>query len=277
MTPTTGHYSIIQYCPDLSRLEAANIGVLLFSPKHFFLQARVASDNRRVRQFFGSKGHDWQRIESFKRGLVERIEVESEAIRTVEDLESFIAKRANHLQITPPRPMRVTDPEKELAQLFLELVGGRSLAEKQTNLRQYLGQQFAQAGISAKLRKDIQVVVPAFSKRIEIPFGYQNGRFNLIQPARFRAPEAAQVITTACRYAVEGHSLYQHPDPELGDLQLVVLGEFPVGGSESKRVVRQILTEHSVQLYTRNELDRLIDEIRRTGKDLKEACPENAT
>jgi len=30
MNPTRGYYCIIQYCPDLGRLEAANIGVLLF-------------------------------------------------------------------------------------------------------------------------------------------------------------------------------------------------------------------------------------------------------
>ena len=29
-TPTTGYYSVIQFCPDRSRLEAANVGVLLF-------------------------------------------------------------------------------------------------------------------------------------------------------------------------------------------------------------------------------------------------------
>jgi hypothetical protein len=274
MTPTTGYYSIIQYCPDPSRLEAANVGVLLFSPKHLFLKAQTARDNRRIRQFFGSEGHDWQRINSFKHGIEERIEVESQTIRTLTDLEQFIAKRANRLQFTPPRPMRVTDPEKDLNQLFRELVGGRPRSEQPTNFRKYLGKQFARAGIIRKLRTDIQVIVPAFNRRVEVPFGYQNGRFNLIQPARFRATEPAQVIPTACRYAVEGRSLFEHPDAELGELQLVVLGQFPSTSPESKRVVRQILTENNVLLYSANELDRLIDEIRRTGRDLNENSPD---
>lgn len=34
-----GYYSIIQYCPDLSRFEAANVGVLLFCPERAFLKA----------------------------------------------------------------------------------------------------------------------------------------------------------------------------------------------------------------------------------------------
>ena len=38
MKPSRGYYCIIQYCPDLGRLEAANIGVLLFCPDRGFLK-----------------------------------------------------------------------------------------------------------------------------------------------------------------------------------------------------------------------------------------------
>jgi hypothetical protein len=268
MTPATGYYSLIQYCPDPSRLEAANVGVLLFSPTHLFLKARTAPDNRRVIRFFGREGHDWRRLNSFKEGLAERIEIEGPSIRRLADLESFIARRANRLQITPPRSMRVTDPEKDLEQLFCELVGGRSASEEAGNFRKYVARQFALAGLDRKLRKDIQVVVPAFGRRVEIPFGYQQKRFNLIHPARFQATEPEAVIPTACRYAVEGRSLYEHPDAELGELQLVVLGRFPSTDGESRRVVQQIFTENNVRLYSTNEMDRLIEEIRTTGKDL---------
>ena len=67
MGTSKGYYSLVQYCPDLSRMEAANIGVLLFSPDRQFLQAKMTSDNSRIRQFFGSESNDWQRINSFKR------------------------------------------------------------------------------------------------------------------------------------------------------------------------------------------------------------------
>jgi len=40
MSLTKGYYSIIQYCPDPSRLEAVNIGVALFCPELRFLRAR---------------------------------------------------------------------------------------------------------------------------------------------------------------------------------------------------------------------------------------------
>jgi hypothetical protein len=273
MNPSTGYYSLIQYCPDPSRLEAANIGVLLFSPKHCFLKARTATGNARIRRFFGARGHDWRRINSFKQAIEERLEVEQGTIHTLEDLERFIARRANRLRITPPRSMRVSDPEKDLDELFRELIGGRPRSEQPTNFKQYVGAQFARAGLSRKIRTDIQVVVPAFSRRVEVPYGFQNGRFNLIQPARFQAADTATVIPTACRYAVEGRSLYENRDPELGDLQLIVVGQFPANATEPRRVVAQILDENKVRLYPASNLDRLIDEIRRTGKDLSGGVP----
>src|SRR5437667_3875865 len=114
MKPATGYYSLIQYCPDLSRLEAANIGVLLFCPEKLFLQARTARGNKRLCRFFGKEGHDWDRIDCFKLGIEERLEAEHGQINTLADLERFIALRANEIQITPPRPMRVEDPQQDL-------------------------------------------------------------------------------------------------------------------------------------------------------------------
>ena len=124
MKPTKGYYSLIQYCPDLSRLEAANIGVLLFCPDRLFLQARTTRDNRRIRHIFGREGHDWSQINSFKIGLEERLEVERPNIQNLDDLQRFIELRANQIQITTPRPMRVRNPDEDLAQLFQDLVGG---------------------------------------------------------------------------------------------------------------------------------------------------------
>ncbi len=45
----------------------------------------------RIIRFFGSVGHDWIRINFFKKGLEERIALEGPDIHTVEQLEKFIA------------------------------------------------------------------------------------------------------------------------------------------------------------------------------------------
>ena len=56
MTAHKGYYSVVQYCRDRSRLEAANTGVLLFCPELGYLQARTSRDNARIRRFFRSGG-----------------------------------------------------------------------------------------------------------------------------------------------------------------------------------------------------------------------------
>jgi hypothetical protein len=271
MKPSRGYYCIIQYCPDLGRLEAANIGVLLFCPDREFLRAHTSSDNARIRHFFGDHGHDWARINSFKNGIEDRLDVEKDEIKTLEALEGFIARRANLIQITPPRPMKVHDPEKDLDQLFQELVGGQPRASRGPSLKRFLDQKFAADGLDRKIKTDIRVIVPISDRQIEIPYGFQNGRFNLIQPVRFRAADPKQAKITACRYAVEGQSLYESPDPRLGQLQLVVLGQFGANQSDSRFGAERILKEHHVRLFATTELDRLVDEIRRSAKDLPEA------
>jgi hypothetical protein len=269
MKPAKGYYSLIQYCPDLSRLEAANIGVLLFCPDKLFLQARTARGNNRIQRFFGREGHDWDRIDSFKLGVEERLAEENGDIKTLEDLERFIALRANELQITPPRPVRVEDdPRKTLEDLFQELVRGQHRQQRGTSFKQFLDQKLKTPALKKKVKTDFNVVVHVLNRQIDIPYGFQNGRFNLIQPARFRGEGLSQAETTACKYAIEGRSLYDHPDKELGNLQLIIVGEFGGHPGEKKIAVERILQENRVKLYAANEVDSLVDEIKTTGKDI---------
>jgi len=266
--PTKGYYCIIQFCPDLGRLEAANIGVLLFCPSLGFLEARTSRDNSRIRHFFGDEGHDWVRINSFKQGIEERLEVEREGIRSLEALEAFIARRANLIQISPPRPMKVHDPKQDLDQLFVDLVGGQARTQRGPSFKQFLRKKFTSAGLDQKIQKDIRIKVPISERQIEIPYGFQNGRYNLIQIAGFQATNPEHAKTTACRYAVEGESLYEHPDPRLGRLQLILVGKFGSQQSDNRSGVKRILEAHHVRLYSATEVDRLVDEIKLTAKDL---------
>ena len=51
-----GYYCIIQYAPNRERAEGANVGVLLYSPEHKFIDAMLSSSNDRVCCFFGPDG-----------------------------------------------------------------------------------------------------------------------------------------------------------------------------------------------------------------------------
>jgi hypothetical protein len=269
MKPSRGYYSLIQYCPDLGRLEAANVGVILFCPERGFLKALTARSNRRIIRFFGSEGHDWGRINAFKKGIEDRLRVEQKNILTVEDFEKFIALRANLLQITQPRPMKVHEPQKDLENLFAELLDGTIGTKRHVGLRRSLGAEFAGAGVDSKIRRDIRIHVPVLEREVEIPYGFQNGRFNLIQPVRFEAADPRKAVDSACKYAIEGRELYEHTHPEFGDLQLVIVGQFRAQDQEAPSRVRRVLNDYHVKLYRTDELPELIDEIRRTGKDLQ--------
>ncbi len=271
MNPATGYYCLIQYCPDLSRLEAANIGVILYCPERRFIRAKTAHGNDRIRRFFGSQDNDWTQINAMKNSIENRLEVASHHFRSLEDLTSFISTRANEVQITPPRPMKVLEPENDLDELFEELVGGRSkqpLKYSAPPVEKALAKVFKEKGVENFIRRDVTVTVPAFHKQLTVPFGFQNGRFNLIQPVRFQQTTESRVVDVACRHAVEGHSLYTNPDENLGNLQLVVVGSFTAESSEHKDLVNSILTENKVALHSLDEVQGLISEIRTTGKKL---------
>jgi hypothetical protein len=265
---TKGYYSLIQYCPDLGRLEAANVGVLLFCPERQFLKALTTRNNSRIIRFFGSDGHDWVRINAFKNGLKDRIAIEGAGIKSLEDLQRFIDLRANLLQITPPRPMKVTEPKKDLEALFKEFMGEVTHRTSSKTLRRMVAEKLTTAGLERKIRRDIKVSVPVLQKEVEIPFGFQNGRFNLISPVRFESTNPEQSVITACKYAVEGRSLYENPDPKYGELQLVVVGKFRPKDQDSTARVKRVFQDYGVKLFRTSELPQLIDEIRTTGKDL---------
>lgn len=268
--PAKGYFSLIQYCPDLGRLEAANVGVLLFCPDRQFLKAMTTRTNGRIRRFFGSTGHDWERINSFKHGIVDRVECEAGSIATLEDLRRFIDQRANLIQITAPRPTKVTNPEADLQALFDDFLGGAKPRATAKSLRKVLGEKLNTAGLQGKIRRDLRVPVPVLGREIDVPFGYQNGRFNLLTPVRFASAHTTQAVTAAaCTCAVEGRSLYEHDDPKLGSMQLVVVGKFRPNDRESVKLVKRILDDNQVRLYRTSELPRLIDEIRTNGKDLE--------
>jgi hypothetical protein len=267
MNPVKGYYSIIQYCPDLGRVEAANVGVLLFCPESRFLKALTATRNSRIIRFFGSEGHDWKRINLFKRGLADRLENEAAGIRTLADLQQFIATRANVLQITAPNPVKVTDPEQTLLELFEEIIGEPVRKEHPKSLQRYLGEQLAAPLIAKKIVRDVTVTVKVLEKDVEVPFAFQNGRFNLIRPVPFLAQNPEQSIGTACKYAVEGQSLYEHEDPLRGEMQLFVVGQFRSNDLKTPDRVANLFHDYHVKLFRTDQLPQLIDEIRLTGKD----------
>ena len=261
-------YSLIQYCPDPARVEAANIGVLLFCPDLGFLQALTAKDNRRVQRFFGSEGQDWQQLNLFKIAFRQRIDQEQARITSVEKLQEFVDQRANLIRVTDPQPMRVGEPADDLRKLFDSLVGGQVDRETpRPRFQTVIARRFEKAQLDNKLRKDIPVSVPYLKKPITFPFGFQNGTFNLLQPVSFTAEDPDDSVRKAFQFAGEADAISSHPDPELGVMKLVVIARFRSKTDEARGSVADCLRSHDVQLVAEEQLNELVQEIKAHGKE----------
>jgi len=269
MSATKGYFSLVQYCPDIARQEAANVGVVLFCPDHHFIKAKLIKNNHRIRRFFGEEADNYQHLNAMKEALASRLKVEESSFVTLEDLQSFVATRANKVILTDPKPVKILNPFEDLEALYRELVlePSKPLSiQAALPLRKRLDQVLMRDDVRPFMRTKINVNIPALKEQIEMPYGYQNGRFHLIQPMEFTQHSEARVKNAACKTAVEGLSLFRHDDPKLGALQLVVVAEFVDTNPETPQLVRDIFREGSVQMFTPETLDDLRQEIIAHGK-----------
>ena len=269
MNSSKGYYSLIQYCPDLARLEAANIGVVLFCPELKFLQAKTSPGHDRIRRFFGSEDNDWEAIQTLKYSLEHRLEVGGGDIQTPEEFQKFVDTRGNALQLTPPRPMRVVDPVRDLNDLFDQLVGQRQrtvLVDKPTPIKRLLDETFRREKLGGFLRTKLRVAVPSTNIELEIPYGFQNGIFNLIQPVKFAATRRELIEEQASKHSVRGEMLKRENHPQFGQLDLIVVGSFSNQAETHRRMVEEILRANRVTLFTSETMPALVEKIRTTGK-----------
>jgi hypothetical protein len=261
MSAMKGYYSVIQYCPDRSRMEAANIGVLLLCPDLGFVKARTVVGNDRVAKFFGRESFDRTRIKAAKRSIERRVEVDRGSFRTPEDLVRFMDTRGNDILLTPPRPVKVEDPETDLDALFQELVGGRSRHRREEPEIPALDQAFRRPALQARVVFNPLVVVPVVGRALKVPYAFRNGVLNLVKPQRF-VSEDKRATGTAMQLAIEGDLLYTHS--EAGEQRkLIVVSAFP--DAESVRDLRarvdNVLGKYNVRVVHEDQIEEFAAEV----------------
>jgi hypothetical protein len=117
-----GYYSLIQFCPDLSRLEAINIGVLIYCPEAGRLEFLLTHSNERIRVVFGEQ--DWDFVNRARESVESHLRL---GFDTVTTLESYISSRANVIQLTPLRSLIMGEIILEIAYLYRRLVDVEAL------------------------------------------------------------------------------------------------------------------------------------------------------
>ena len=266
MNPVKGHYSIVQYCPDLARRETVNIGVVLLVPDRAFLQTRMVADNERVRHFFGITGNDAKLLRDFKKSFSARIEAERGRVTTFETFQKFIDTRGNQIQLTEPAFVKVRECQETVDQLFEQLVGGRARPQKREAFTKSLQTRFEASKVADLIETNVPISVPILERETKVPFAFQNGAFHLLQPVIFAADKEESNFNRALKYSMEGKILQDNPNDEYGQLKFNVIGRFASMSDPSIQIVRKVLEESNVRLYLDHDLSKLVDEIRRTGK-----------
>jgi len=263
MFPTPGYYSVIQYCPDLSRLEAANIGVVLFCPAAGILDAKTSHGNDRIAKFFGRGSFDQQRMNVAKRALEESLRRNIADIRSLEDFQHFVDSRANDLLLTQPRPMKVFNPQTDLSKLYDDLVGGRARREAHRPIHPQLETFFNTLAESRRAVLNYPVRIPVLGRTLTVPYAYQNGKLNLVKPHVFSSDENP-ATNAAARLAVEGDLLRKHGLPDVGEVQLIVLPAFQANPANTPRVrenVLGLLREYNIRTIKGDEIPQFMDEV----------------
>ncbi len=250
-----GFYSLVQYCPDLSRLEVANVGVVLFCAELNYLGVELTQNHSRISQMFGRGERDLKRLRVVKAGLEERLTGSGDDLKSLDSLNELAALHVNTIRMTRFMPCRVSGtPQVDLKRMYAELVESpkeSTTVSKAEALKQVLEDRFAVPEVSKRLRRGLKVRIPVLDREEEIPVVFP------------KTPAALE--DRAARYAVEGKSLYDNPDAQLGELQMLVVGDFDPSSTDSIPVARRILDSHQVRLFPRSELSDLTREIRLHG------------
>ena len=256
--PTRGYYSLIQYCPDASRLEAVNIGVVLLCPEIRFLGVRLSEGNGRVRRFFGAKTFDAEYLGDAKRALETRFEVERDRFQTLGDLTHFAETRANGLTLSLPRPIKITNPAQELVELFATLV---EETPKKPRPRSSLGRKlvtlFKRPELRDKILRDQKIMLPVIKTSLSAPYAYQNGKLNLI----ITLTGSEQTIALAQRLALEGDLLRRHDAP--AQLQFALANPTDLPSKDQIETAEKLLSDYDLPFYREDDLEELATKIAR--------------
>jgi hypothetical protein len=266
MKPMRGYYSVVQFSPDQSRLEAVNVGVVLFCPEANFIAARTAASNRRAAKLLGRGELNRAALNSAKRALERRFEVDRDHFQSLDDLQQFVDTRANVLKLTDPRPIKILEPTSDIERLFYELVGGVPHQKRTKPIIPELDAVFRQLQQEGRARVEWEVVIPKLRRPLIVPYAYRNGAWNLVKPYEFSNREGP-ALGSAERLAIAGDLLSRFGEDEDGKKQLVVVASFPLEAESAnlETRVRDVLTIYNVKTVTEFGLADFLSEVRQAA------------
>ena len=178
---TQGFYCLIQYCPDFSRAETANVGLMLFQPEPVASAVRIVNDVRPAMKRLG-RGGDAATLLGSVQSMAYRIE--REQFRSLEVLEKFVRTRGNQIQLTMPRSMRIDAIERDVENLFAEIVDATRPPERAVG-KQMPPLLRAFTALATRMPERVLIDHDFHVRDLGIPihadYAYKNGRWNIVR------------------------------------------------------------------------------------------------
>lgn len=263
MEPRRSYYALVQYSPRPERLEFVNVGVALFAPEHGFVGVRFAEGVGRVERLFGKQSKAY--LDALKEGLSQRLHAQFSDGMEAGRLKEFAEKRANELRVSQPMPVAVDKPEEALAELFEALVGEDRPKSREPRIAKRLREAFEMAGVVHYLDPRPEVELPEYGVKVSVPFGYQNGCYNLVDAMRLPS-NVQEGMREAGKRAMEGSMVWRHSAKQASPKRLVVVGDFSRQSNEFFHAVSEQMDQAHVKLHRLDDLRPLLHDIEQNAK-----------
>lgn len=273
-----GYYSLIQYCPDPAKLEAASVGVALFDPATRQFGFKTAGV-RRVHTFFGRGQIGSDQFADLMGSFAVRLKRAGKDFATPDDIAEYAGTLAGEIVMSPLRPVAIDVFDTRLVDLAAKLIGWteRPVADSDDrSARSRMILEFKKPGYRKLVQENVRVALPSFEQNLVMPYGYQNGRYNLIKPVNFATPGTAGLLGKTGLFRLEAEELYEASGPH-GPMQLVVVADFAPSQESVMHRVQKTLEKAHAKFYTAENLIKLLAEIRDHAKPLEESAGPPAT
>lgn len=258
-----GTYAIIQYSPVPERLEFLNIGILLIVEGLGYVGVRFAKGQSRIERLFGKQSKLY--LDAVKASFESRVLQDFSRNMDKEHLATFSKKRANGMRLSPFMAVAVEEAEVVLDELFRDLVGEDEPAKREPRIRRKLREYFSKNGVEHYLQAPDPIELPEYGIRIDVPFGYQNGCYNLIDGMRL--PEApGESLREAGKRAMEGALIWKHFGSLENRKRLVIVGDFAKQSQEFYGAIKGQFEDSNVKLYRLDDLAPLVADIKENGE-----------
>lgn len=257
-----GYYSIVRYVHNLERGEHVNIGVLVYCPELGFLNTMLSPGQDKPKRYFSSEeGWDADKFREIRTIFKQRIENEHNNIASIEDLQQFVDTRANQIILSPPRGLKIVNPNHQLEDLYKKLVGGRSprvlkgeSAMTTTKIRNTLLREIEDMKMADKIRKSITINGIIRDMKYEYPVVFGNGVMNFVKPVCFNQETIKQAEKDADHIIVEALDVQRTCEQHMKYKgRIIAVASFRPSIMKAKTKLSAIFSQFSPVMFVEHE------------------------